>query len=405
MFQHRAAWRPRLRAACLAAPLLLAACGTPLAQLAKAEQGLFDDAAFAPSSEPIAPADVFRVTPQMQAYIDAELAPMARLHGLRAGLVDALYARGRLKLEYEATVTRNAGEAFAARQGNCLSLVIMTGAFAKAMGLTVTFQEVSIDEMWSRAGDLYVMSGHVNLQLQRPYRDGAGGVEGSLLYTVDFLPPPDVAGLHVHPIEEGTVLAMYLNNRAAEAMVAGRLDDAYWRVRDAMRLDPKFLSAYNTLAVVYLRRGDAARAARVLEAALAESPDNPRMLSNYAQALRLAGRLPEADAVQARLARLEPYPPFFFYNRGQAAMRSGDLATARALFKRELEREPDYHEFHYALAAADFGLGRLDEARSELAAALANAVRRSDHDLYAAKLDRLKSYGSGASVPAVLRLQ
>jgi Tfp pilus assembly protein PilF len=405
MFQRRASWTLLLRTACLAAPLLVAACGTPVAQLAKAEQGLFDDAAFAPSTEPVAPADVFRVTPQMQAYIDTELAPMTRLHGLRSGLVDALYARGQLKLEYEASVTRNAGEAFEARQGNCLSLVIMTGAFAKAMGLTVRFQQVSIDEMWSRTGDLYFMSGHVNVQLQRESREGVGAVDRSPLYTIDFLPPPDVAGLHVHEIEENTVLAMYLNNRAAEALVVGRLDDAYWRARDAMRLDPKFLSAYNTLAVIYLRRGEPARAARVLQAALAESPDNPRMLSNYAQALRLAGRLPEADAVQSRLARLEPYPPFFFYNRGQAAMRSGDLATARTLFQREIEREPDYHEFHYALATADFGLGRLDEARSELAVALENAVRRTDHDLYAAKLDRLKSSGAGPGVPQVFRVQ
>jgi tetratricopeptide (TPR) repeat protein len=116
------------------------------------------------------------------------------------------------------------------------------------------------------------------------------------------------------------------------------------------------------------------------------------MLANYGLALRGLQRNDEADAVQKRLASLEPYPPFFFYNRGEAAMKSGDLATARALFKRELDRSPDYHEFHYALAIADFGLGRVDEARSELAIALENAVKRTDHDLYAAKLDKLKSY-------------
>jgi Flp pilus assembly protein TadD len=130
----------------------------------------------------------------------------------------------------------------------------------------------------------------------------------------------------------------------------------------------------------------------VQQAALAQSPENPRMLTNYGLALRGLGRGGEADAVQRRLAALEPYPPFFFYNRGQAAMKSGDLAAARALFKQELARAPDYHEFHYALAIADFGLGRIDEARSELAIALENAVKRTDHDLYAAKLDKLKSY-------------
>ena len=389
--------RPRwpaslLWAACVAAPLLLGACSTTRTQLAAAEPALLDDADFAPSTEPIDPADVFKVTPEMQAYIDHEILPASKARGLRSGLTDALYTRSKLQLEYEATITRNAAEAFAARQGNCLSLVIMTGAFAKAMGLTVTFQQVSIDEMWSHTGDLYFMSGHVNLQLERHISDSFGKVERSVEYTIDFMPPPSAAGLHVHPITEKTVLAMYMNNRAAEAMVAGQLDNAYWRAREAMRLDPAFLSSYNTLAVIYLRHRDPGRAAAVLQAALAQSPDNPRMLTNYALALRGLMRNDEADAVQARLVKLEPYPPFFFYNRGQAAMKSGDLASARALFKQELDRSPDYHEFHYALAIADFGLGRVDEARSELAIALENAVKRTDHDLYAAKLDKLKSY-------------
>ena len=390
---NRPRWRfSLLRVACLAAPLMLGACATTNAHLAAAEPALFDDDDFAPSTEPIDPKDVFKVTPEMQAYIDNEILPVSKARGLRSGLTDALYTRSKLQLEYEATTTRNAAEAFAAPQGNCLSLVIMTGAFAKAMGLTVTFQQVSIDEMWSRTGDLYFMSGHVNLQLERHFADTVGRIERSTEYTIDFMPPPSAAGLHVHPITENTVLAMYMNNRAAEAMVAGQLDNGYWRAREAMRLDPSFLSSYNTLAVIYLRHHDPARAAAVLQAALAQSPDNPRMLTNYALALRGLQRNDEADAVQKRLVKLEPYPPFFFYNRGQAAMKSGDLATARALFKQELERAPDYHEFHYALAIADFGLGRIDEARSELAIALENAVKRTDLDLYAAKLDKLKAY-------------
>jgi Tfp pilus assembly protein PilF len=185
--------------------------------------------------------------------------------------------------------------------------------------------------------------------------------------------------------------------------VAGQLDDAYWRAREAMRLDPNFLSAYNTLAVVYLRHRDPARAAAVLQAALAQTPDNPPMLANYGLALRGLQRNDEADAVQKHLASLEPYPPFFFYNRGQAAMKSGDLETARVLFRKELERSPDYHEFHYALAIADFGLGRIDEARGELAIALENSVKRTDHDLYAAKLDKLKAYHPVPQAPSTVQ--
>ena len=59
-----------------------------------------------------------------------------------------LYKRQKLGLEYDATSTRTASEAYAARAGNCLSLVIMTSAFAKALGLPVYYQRVFVDESW-----------------------------------------------------------------------------------------------------------------------------------------------------------------------------------------------------------------------------------------------------------------
>ena len=328
-----------------------------------------------------------------------EVQPTAKSKGLRAALTDALYTRSKLQLEYESSITRNAAQAFEARQGNCLSLVIMTGAFAKAMGLDITFQEVTTDEMWSRSGDFYFMSGHVNLQLERAFADTVGKFDRYSVYTIDFLPQPDTAGLHVHPIGERTVLAMYMNNRAAEALAVGQLDNAYWRAREAMELDPKFLSAYNTLGVIYMHHGDGDDAERVLHYAMGVAPGNVRVMANYVQVLRTLHRDAQAQVVQARLDVLEPFPPFYWFNRGQAALKAGDLLAARGFFKKELDREPDYHEFHYALAIADFGLGRVDEARSELALAMSDSVKRTDHDLYAAKLDRLKAYRQ-ANVPA-----
>jgi hypothetical protein len=97
-------------------------------------------------------------------------------------------------------------------------------------------------------------------------------------------------------------------------------------------------------------------------------------------------------AAEARVAQIEPFPPFYLFNGGQAAYKAGDLAAAPALLRRELERAPRYHEFHYWLAPTGAGLGRLDEARSELALAMDDGVRRTDHDLYAAKLDRLEAW-------------
>jgi Tfp pilus assembly protein PilF len=380
-----------LSAAAVSVSVLLGACATTVDSTVPSS--LLDDASFAPPTEPIDPADTFRLSAAMHDYVENQILPAAHLAGgIRQALTDQLYNRSQLKLEYESSMTRNAAQAFDARSGNCLSLVIMTAAFAKELGLKVTYQSVGTDDVWSRAGDMYFISGHVNLQLEKHAGEMAARYDREGTYTIDFLPSGDSVGWNASIISEQRVLAMYMNNRAAEALVRGQVDDAYWRAREAIRLDPSFVSALNTLGVIYMRHGDRQRAVELLAFVAQRQPDNARVLANYAQALRDVDRSPEADAIQQRLAKLEPYPPFYFFNKGQAALRAGNLVDARQYFKRELDRNPDYHEFHYWLAIADFGLGRIDEARKEMNEAMQDAVKRSDHDLYAAKLDRLKAY-------------
>ncbi len=393
---RRAGWPVRCLALVLV-PLLLGGCAVNevVGTAPPNAPPLFDDTAFGPAKEPIDPAGVFRMTPAMQAYLDEYVSPMAKELGMRKAITRALYDRSQLKLEYDSSSTRTASEAFEAHQGNCLSLVIMTGAFAKALDLKVTYQQVVVDDMWSRSGGMFFFSGHVNLMLEHHYRDTAGQFDRNDTYTIDFMPGDSVS--RAHAISEKTVLAMFMNNRAAEAMVRGKLDDAYWRLRQAVQLDPNFLSSYNTLGVLYMRHGDPARAERVLRYALEATPDNPRLLANLAQALGDLGRTADEAAVRAHLAAVEPTPPFYWFVQGQTAMHQGDFQKARTLFLKELDRAPDYHEFHYALAVADFELNRIDEAKREMALAMDNAIKRTDHDLYSAKLDKLNAWRAAST--------
>jgi tetratricopeptide (TPR) repeat protein len=318
------------------------------------------------------------------------------MNGSMAGrdrLLDDLITKGKLKLDYESSRTLTASEAFAARSGNCLSLVILTAAFAREMNLAITYQSVDTDEVWSRAGDLYFLSGHVNVMLGHRASQASTRLDFETQKIVDFLPSEDQGGRRTHEITEQRVLAMYMNNRAAESLIEDRVDDAYWFSKESIRLDPTFLSAYNTLGVVYLRHHDPARAEHVLRGVAIVAPDNPRMLGNLAQAVREQGRIDEAQVMEARLAQIEPVPPFRYFVLGQLAMAHGDWAGARAQFLKELAREPDYHEFHFWLAQADVRLGDYADARKHLAIALQNSTRRTDHDLYAAKLDRLTAAG------------
>jgi tetratricopeptide (TPR) repeat protein len=369
--------------------LMLGACA--VAPPAPQADLFLADRLFAAPSEPVDAGKVFAVSQDMRRYLATSMGELSAFKGHQQALVDALRSKGQLKLEYDAAFTRNAAETFEARTGNCLSLVIMTAAFAKELGIHVRYQTVHTEETWSRSGDLYFSIGHVNLTLGRtppPY--GARVDDGEQL-TIDFLPPPRQRGTRWRVIEEKTILAMYMNNRAAELLAGGRIDDAYWFARASVLQDPDFMTPYNTLGVVFQRHGNLGEAARVLAYALEREPRNTIVMANLAHVYASQGRLAQAQALERRLAELEPDPPFAYFNRGLAAMRAGDYRAARDLFAREVDRDPNYHEFHFWLALALANLGDEERARRHLALAMESSTTRKDHDLYAAKLDRIRS--------------
>lgn len=371
---------------------VLAACTSAPVAPPQRPEALFHDDLFAAPSQRINADDVFALSDDMRRYLTQGIAWQLHSAGLQQGLIDALYSREQLKLEYDSAMTRNAAQAFDARSGNCLSLVIMTAAFAKELGLRVQYQSVLVDEAWSRSGGMYFSSGHVNLTLGRRFINALPGYNTNQSITIDFLPIEDTRGQHTRVIAEATVVAMYMNNRAAESLAQGQVDDAYWWARAGIEHMPTFLSAYNTLGVVYLRHGNLPQAEQVLQDVVAREPGNASALSNLALVLDRQGRTAEAETRRRQLAQIEPYPPFHFFDLGIEAMHAGDYAAAKRLFAKEIDRAAYHHEFHFWLGVANFRLGDLKEARKHLTIALENSTTRSTHDLYAAKLDWLRSY-------------
>jgi tetratricopeptide (TPR) repeat protein len=377
-----------LRTRWLAALLACLVAGCASAPPPAPPDALLADRLFAPAREPIRIDDVFEMNDAMRAFLKQDIAAQLRREGPQNGLAQALQQRAQLKLEYDSARTKNAASTFAARSGNCLSLVIMTAAFAKELGLPVVYQNVYVEETWSRNGALLISSGHVNISLGRRLVDVRSSRDISTL-TIDFLPAEQISGLRTREVGEATIVAMYANNRAAEALADGRLDDAYAWAAASVRKDPGFAGAYNTLGVVYLRHGDLAEATRVFEHILAADPRDTRALANLAVAYERQQRSADAQSTRLRLASLEPYPPFHFFQLGMAAVQRDDWRTARELFAREVARADTYHEFHFWLGVADWRLGDEAAARRHLALAIDNSQTRGQHDLYAAKLESL----------------
>lgn len=368
--------------------LLVAACA-PLPTLTRAPDGILHDELFAAPAKPVDAKQVFALSDAMRTYLRDELSSQ-QYKGARQVLIDAV-SHGQLKLEYDSVMTRNAAEAFEAKAGNCLSLVIMTAAFAKAMNIEVQYNSALFGDQWSRDSNVYFLNGHVNVTLGKHPHDPKVLYDQAELMTVDFLPGSDIRWLRAVPVGEETIVAMFMNNRAAEALVRGKLDDAYWLAREGIRQNPEYWAAYNTLGVIYLRRGNAELAEPVFRRVLQSDPSNTRALANLALTLGRLGREADAVAIDKQLARVEGEAPFHNFNAGLAAMEAGDFRTARTLFRKEVRRAPEYHEFHFWLGLAELRLGNIDEARSEFSLALEASTTPRDHDLYASKLARLSN--------------
>ena len=118
--------------AIVAIVLVLAGCAS--APPSQPPIAVLHDGLFTPPAQPVRASDVFAVSPEMKSFLASDIERLVRIKGTRRGLFEALHDKAGLSLDYDAAQTRNAAQAFAARKGNCLSLVIMTAAFAKELG-------------------------------------------------------------------------------------------------------------------------------------------------------------------------------------------------------------------------------------------------------------------------------
>lgn len=362
------------------------------------ESPLFSDRLFKPASEYVGADQIFTLTPEMKQFLDKEVIGQMKSKDPQQALIDALYSKGQLWVDYDSSITRTASQAFASRSANCLSMAIMTAAMAKAIGLNVQFHRIYVDEVWNRSEKLYFATGHVNITLNE--KPSAVALDVRRPMTVDFVPPNELRRYESEVVEEKTIVAMYMNNRAAEALAAGQIDNAYWWTHAAIVQDPSLDITYNTLGVIYRMHGNPAEAEHAFQRALDKHPKDVIVMSNLAQALAALGRMEEARAMERRVEKLRPYPPFYYFDKGMAAMKTGDFKQAKSMFRKELEHTPDYHEFQYWYAMACLGLGETREAERYLSLAMENSTTRKDRDIYAAKLDRIKSYTTNPVHPS-----
>ena len=157
----------------------------------------------------------------------------------------------------------------------------------------------------------------------------------------------------------------------AEASERGRYREAAARYRDAIRVEPDYVKAWNNLGIALARLGEDEEAVLAYQEALNRDPDHASARFNLANALGRLGRTDAAIAHYSELLHRTPDDGDAHFNLAAAYARRGDLDAAVDHYTAVLEITPDDADALYNRASLLEELNRSGEAKADFERAAA----------------------------------
>ncbi|MEG3766044.1 tetratricopeptide repeat protein [Alteromonas sp. 14N.309.X.WAT.G.H12] len=305
-------------------------------------------------------------------------------------LVRQIFHHSELGLQYKTDANSIASETFANQAANCLSLTIMTYAMARYAGYDATFYEVEIPEFWTRRQGMNLLNGHINLRVSLPSNIQHRQFTDDHV-DVDFDPGVIRSDFPRNAISQNEVLAMFYNNKGADALLAKQNTQAYAYFKKAASLFDGFGSTWVNLGVVYRRMGayDAAKAS--YEKALRLNDNNLTAWENLAVLYKIQGDKGMAGRISKRIEAKRDANPFYHYILGEEALDYGEPEMALKYFQRARQLDRTQPEILYGIGKAHYELGDIDKALAYLKLAAKHAPNERDQDRYLSKLSSLQS--------------
>jgi len=370
----------------LAVGLMVSCASNPPSTLETGNLGdLLDSASFGASPEIITAADIHRLSAdQQEAFFEYLDEPSRQSIPTHERVVD--YLRISTSEFHYRGETYTASEALSRNSGNCLSLAILTTAFADLAGLDIGYQLVDSEPVFEWRGSVIYKGLHVRSILYDPtWQPGVlfiplrrPGIR------IDYF--PSNSDRFVSNLTKSQYVAMYYNNLAADAIGSDDYNAAYWLLRKSVDIAPENASAVNMMAVLHRRIGDEETAERIYQYGIAHLPSKVSFLRNYRVLLNKQARFEEADEIGKTLEALDEPNPIDWLQAGQAAYDDGDFQEAISFYRRAVKLAPYLHEAYLGMAKVYYELGDKVRARRELERAVEHADRPTTKSRYQAKL-------------------
>jgi tetratricopeptide (TPR) repeat protein len=357
-----------------------------------APEALWNDELFRPVAETVeSPEQIFALPEQAKMEIRSLTRSAYSAREKTDLLLNYLFSKKGTNLLYQNDATLTATETLAARQANCLSLTILSFSLAQEIDLHVEFRDIKIPEYWTQNNGQSLLNGHVNLNVVGGKSIKSNGdIDYSVFsYVIDFGIERNKSHFPSVALKQSQVVAMFYNNKAAEAMVYGKDDLAYTYLKAAIKADPLAAENWNNLAVLYRKKQqlELAEKAYLLSSRLDPEQLNPR--ANLALLYEATGQTEKAEQLKRQVESKRNQNPYYHIMLGDESFASGNTQLAIGHYKKSLTLDKKSSEALFGLAKAHLRLGMTDKAQQYLRSAKRAAPNSSERDRYQGKLDLL----------------
>ena len=334
--------------------------------------------------------EIFALDDEMKAMVEEKLLS-ERDHRQKAiKLLKHFFNTEQVSLAYKAGANVIASQAYKNREANCLSLTIMAYALAKAANLNVAFQSVKVPEYWVRNGRINMLTGHVNLRVLKQKMPNKMVLLDRSVAEIDFDPYVVKKSFAKKIISKDTVIAMFYNNKGANAMIDGDYRTAYAYLKAATEVDTNFSVAWGNLGILYRFKGYEQQAIDTYQYAISINRNNLTAMSNLSMLLHINGEYEQAKKLDTFIMRKRANNPYYYALLGDEKFYIGAYSQAIHHYRKAIKLNKNIHEFYFGLAKVYYMLDDVEKAQSYMKKAIAKSRIKRFDEQYIAKLDILK---------------
>lgn len=333
-------------------------------------------------------ADIFSLSPSQQQDFSVAIAKeVAKGYPKHEALSQVISSRLSNFTYYGETLT--AEQAINLNKGNCMSLAIVTTAYAKFLGLNYSYREVNTLPIFEKKNDLIISSSHVKTIIYQENYDRVNFLKGGgSAIVIDYFPNQD--NRDGQNVKASDFMSLYYRNIAADALVEGNLTMAFNLAELAYQYDKDNIEVINLLAVIHRRAGDIEGAEAIYKAGLMLSEKSLPLMSNYIMLLEKQNRYVEADHLQELLDSLDDPNPYHWLEQAYIAQNAGNERSAIKYYQKALKNAPYLHQAYKGLYQIYQGNGQHMKAKAMLTKALEWTYEIDERKQYKYKLYSLQ---------------